>query len=101
FPQKNTRWEWLNKSGVLNSRSKPVASRVNWVSGTPGSTCWNWDEGVGTGMMVLGRRNVGDPSTGCATAAAPTWLLTATALTTVEDAFKNKRRFIDFSPRPL
>ena len=29
FAQKKTRCEWLKSSGVLNSRSRPVASRVS------------------------------------------------------------------------
>ena len=68
FAQKNTRCEWLINTGVLNSRSKAVASRVILVSGTPAATCCNSIEGVGSGMIVLGRRNVGDSSADFATA---------------------------------
>src|ERR1700731_166023 len=46
--------------------------------------------------MVLGRRNVGDSSTDCATARSLNWLLTAIAPAAAVDAFKNVRRFIDF-----
>src|SRR5260370_5861621 len=43
--------------------------------------------------MVLGRRNVGDSSTDCATARSLNWLLIAIALAVVADAFKHARRF--------
>jgi len=39
FAQKNTRCEWLINTGVLNSRSNPVASRVILVSGPRTATC--------------------------------------------------------------
>src|SRR3979411_2380096 len=43
--------------------------------------------------MVLGRRNVGESSTDCATARSLNCLLTAIAPAAVVDAFKNVRRF--------
>jgi hypothetical protein len=44
---------------VLNSRSKPTASRVILLSGAPCGTLWYFTAGVGTGMATLGRRKPG------------------------------------------
>jgi len=61
-PEETRDAKWLINTGVLNSRSNPVASRVILVSGTPaahmlklGRRSWHRNK------MVLGRRteNVG------------------------------------------